>query len=401
MIFIYRLLYALLKFLIMALQPFLSPNLKRWVQLRGLKFENKQNLTDVIWFHASSGEIEYCKSVIREIKLKNPQQKVVVSYSSGSAEKLFNNIREQVDLFFPLPWDQPLRLLTIIESLQPQKLVFSRTDLWPELIHQAQSKKIPISVISFNPTLSGLGKFTLSRLLKKLSYISCVDEKTSLAVASLAPQALVKAEGDTRFDQVFYRLSQPTKLNFNCDAVLLVMGSTWPEDEAVLLPKLAGLKKQGFRFVLSPHDVNLENVARLEKLLKDFDLSYQKLSAHYNSSTGYVNFNQDILLIDQIGYLADCYRFANIAFVGGSFKQKVHSVMEPLCCGLHVMTGPYYKNNPEAVRYQSEYVHLVTNSDEFEKTCLKFKATNKNEVLFEMRKNLLASQKVAETLLTL
>lgn len=399
MILIYRLAYSLLKFLVLALQPFLSSNLKRWVQLRGLAFENKAGLTSVIWFHASSGEIEYCKSVIREIKKKNPQQKIVVSYSSGSAEKLFGNIQDHVDLFFPLPWDRPLKLLRIIDSLKPISLVFSRTDLWPELIHQAHIKKIPLAVISFNPNLKGLSGFVLSKLLRKFSYISCVDEKIGLSVASHAPQALIKHDGDTRFDQVFFRLSQTTKLSFKCDSTLLVMGSTWPEDEAILLPKLNSLKAQGFKLILSPHEVATDNIERIQSLLTG--LTYQKLSTSLNSQTGFVDFNTDVLIIDQIGYLADCYRFANVAFVGGSFKQKVHSVMEPLCCGLHVLHGPFYTNNPEAVRYQSLYAHSFSNSDEFEKLALQFKMASKNDVLFEMKKNLMASQKVAEKILAL
>lgn len=401
MIFIYRLLYSILKFLVLALQPFLNASLKRWVQLRGLAFENSNNLSGVIWFHASSGEIEYCKSVIREIKNKNPNQKIVVSYSSASAEKLFSNIREHVDLFFPLPWDQPLRLLRIIDSLKPISLVFSRTDLWPELIHQAFAKNIPISVISFNPNLNGLSGFVLSKLLRKFKYISCVDEKISISVAALAPQALIKYEGDTRFDQVFFRLSQPTKLSFKCDSALLVMGSTWPEDDAVLFPKLANLKAQGLKFILSPHEVSPSHIAQIEEQIKNLGLSAQSLSTSLNLQTGFVDFSQDVLIIDQIGFLADCYRFANIAFVGGSFKQKVHSVMEPLCCGLHVLHGPYYKNNPEAVRYQDQYAHCISNSEEFEKLALEFKAATKNDVLFEMKKNLLASQKVAEKILSL
>jgi 3-deoxy-D-manno-octulosonic-acid transferase len=399
MILIYRLFYALLKFLVLVLQPFLSANLKRWVQLRGLTFENKAGLTQVIWFHASSGEIEYCKSVIREIKLKNPQQKIVVSYSSGSAEKLFSNIRDYVDLFFPLPWDQPMRLLPLLESLKPVSLIFSRTDLWPELIHQVHEKKIPIAVISFNPNLDGFSGFVLSKLLKKFNYISCVDEKISMSVASLAPQALIKYEGDTRFDQVFFRLSQATKLSFKCDSPLLVMGSTWPEDETVIVPSLNNLKTQGFKFIISPHEVAASNIERLEGLL--MGLSFQKLSTSLNTQTGFIDFNTDILIIDQIGFLADCYRFANVAFVGGSFKQKVHSVMEPLCCGLHVLHGPHYKNNPEAVRYQNQYAHVFSKTEEFEKLALQLKMASKNDVLFDMKKNLMASKKVAEKILSL
>ena len=38
-----------------------------------------------------------------------------------------------------------------------------------------------------------------------------------------------------------------------------------------------------------------------------------------------------------------------MAYVGGSFHQGVHSVMEPAGMGLPVLTGPRHKNSAEAL----------------------------------------------------
>ncbi|MGZ3692074.1 MAG: 3-deoxy-D-manno-octulosonic acid transferase, partial [Pseudobdellovibrio sp.] len=97
---------------------------------------------------------------------------------------------------------------------------------------------------------------------------------------------------------------------------------------------------------------------------------------------------------DKIGFLADVYRFADLAFIGGSFKDKVHSVMEPLCCGLNVITGPFYKNSPEAVKYHNRFVHSVQSNSEFNKQVKKLINGEKVNILAEMKKNLNASQKV-------
>ncbi len=55
------------------------------------------------------------------------------------------------------------------------------------------------------------------------------------------------------------------------------------------------------------------------------------------------------MIIDQVGILADLYAWADWAFVGGSFKKQVHSVMEPLAQGCKTFFGPYYGNNREAI----------------------------------------------------
>ena len=41
-----------------------------------------------------------------------------------------------------------------------------------------------------------------------------------------------------------------------------------------------------------------------------------------------------------------------MAFVGGSFRRSVHSVMEPLAAGCRTLVGPYHVNNREAVDFQ-------------------------------------------------
>ena len=76
-----------------------------------------------------------------------------------------------------------------------------------------------------------------------------------------------------------------------------------------------------------------------------------------------------ILILDEIGLLADVYRYSSLAFIGGSFVSKVHSVMEPLCALNPVIVGPFYENNPEAVQFQKlNSVFTVSSTEQFLKT---------------------------------
>ncbi len=366
MISIYRILYFILKYVSLGFSPFLGPKYKIWRQLRDQGIVPLGVNKKCFWFHASSGEIEYVKSIILELRNQKPQCQIVVSYSSPSAEQLFSNIKSAVDLFFPLPWDQPEAIKSLFRELDPAILIFSRTDFWPELIEQAHQFKVPIVVVSFYAELTTLKRWLYQGLFKKFKYISCVDGRQADALKLILPKnSQIQADGDTRFDQVFWRLSQPSKVILQTQKPIFICGSTWNEDEVKLWPVFGELIKSGYQIILSPHEVSADHIQRLHKDLVSKNFTVQLLS---EAAFPQLHFLTDFLLVDQIGYLADLYRYGRIAFVGGSFKEKVHSVMEPLCCGLPVIVGPYYKNNPEANKYvqftDPVLIYAVENSSE-------------------------------------
>ncbi len=248
-----------------------------------------------------------------------------------------------------------------------------------------------MGLISFNPKINFIGGLINKMLLPQMNFISCIDQatKNELIARGLAN---VSVEGDTRFDQVFYRLSQEPKLKLKSLNKILVCGSTWPEDETVLYETFSELIKKNIKIVLSPHEVDAKTILRIQKEIIRRGLSYQILSNEIDFLE--INFENNILIIDKIGYLADAYRYGDMAFVGGSFKGKIHSVMEPLCCGLPVVTGPYYRNNPEAVKYQNRYVFQAFTSEDLVQISDKLILIPKNEILNEMQQNKNASLKV-------
>lgn len=420
MIWLYRVIYFLLKALALILRPVLSHSAKRWISLRSQPLQLAPEVQRPVWFHASSGEIEYCKSVIRLLKQQNPETSVVVTYSSASAEKLFHNIGSDVDQFIPLCWDTPAATRRLIQDLNPQALVFSRTDFWPELIWQAEQARIPLAAIAFNPQPGLLKNYLYRQLLSRFKLISCISAEAVSQMQPLLKNVVLQNHGDTRFDQVFYRLSQPSRVEILKTSSLLVLGSTWLEDENFWLPLIPGLVTENIQIILSPHDVKRDNIKRLGKMLDQMDINFSTLSSHRKAGLqpagavagdqgpllhkpGAVQISQmtSVLLVDEIGYLADFYRFADAAFVGGSFKEKVHSVMEPLCCGLHVLVGPEFQNNPEAVRYLGRFVHELdpdlANSEQLQMITDILNA-DRQKILNEMSLNKEASQRVITAL---
>lgn len=397
MIYFYRL------FILLAVRPLLllwyrlNPKaLSGWIRLREQRPQWPE-LKSCYWLHASSGELEYGKALIRLIKKNNPEQKIVLTYSSPSAEKLFADISDSVDFFIPLCWDTPEAVSDFIHSINPELMIFIKTDLWPEVIHQLQSKKIPLYLLAYAPKMNWSFRFFTAQLLKKFSYISCLDTSLKEKIQIFLPDTRIGADGDSRFDQVFHRLAQPAKTILKKTKKLLVAGSTWPEDEAALLPALSELRTD-YHIVLCPHDVKRSNVLRLRNELAALGLESDLFSDVFKTDSS-IEMGNKILLIDQVGFLADCYRTADSALIGGSFRARTHSVMEALCCGCGVVVGPHYLNNAEATRYLHRYVLSVSNSSELKSALRQLSQLKPDDIVNEMRKNQNASERFLQALL--
>lgn len=407
--FFYRPLYALIKLSLPFWRSNLDEKTKQWMALRETKidFDYGQN-ENVFWFHASSGEIEYAKAIIRELKSVNPSAVIVVSYSSPSAIRLFENIKTHVSHFVPLPWDQKKPLQGLIKAIHPKAIIIARTDLWPELIFQLKQLNIPSFIASYNPSLTFGNRIFNAIFLKHFQGLFCVHPTQASILNSILPKSVaISAPGDTRFDQVFWRLAQPSKITIPLDFNYAVLGSTWIEDEKIVIPMLSEIASYGQKIFWCPHEINTKNIERIELWLLELQLSHKKYS---EIADGQAAINDlQVILVDQIGVLADLYRQANWAFVGGSFKDKVHSVMEPLCCAIPVITGPKINNSPEALRYHQvlmndlRIVQVVNDSKEFQTAVLNFKNIQikdfKKMLIGHLEQNRYASIKIVHLIL--
>lgn len=363
MILLYRCLYALAYVLLKVLKPFLPGKAMEMITDKDLGFFviNTQTREWIasqrpFWIHAASGEIEYARPVIRELKKNFPQIPVIVTFSSPSAKKILKNLPE-VDAWGALPWDRRRDCQEFLTAWQPRCWLVARTDVWPMIAQTCWQSGIPSLLFSAtfarnSSRLKGLSKLITRKALSQLTDIHCVSEEDAENLARLGLQTPIAITGDTRFDQVFYRLEHPQTLQESLRPLpsenIFVAGSTWPEDEAVLLPSLQELKDQ-CRCILAPHEVHELHFLELEKQLKEAGLSF----CRYSDSEAWT---EDVLLIDRVGILAELYTWGRCAFVGGSFRKQVHSVMEPLAAGLPVFVGPRYENNREAVMFKNKHL---------------------------------------------
>ena len=132
-----------------------------------------------------------------------------------------------------------------------------------------------------------------------------------------------------------------------CDGkIVLVCGSTWPEDEVQLIPAIKSAAEEipNFMVIICPHEPLAVHIEQLKLQLQPFHIClYSDLKDGDARPV-----EKTILIIDRIGILANLYSLADAAYVGGSFKQNVHNVLEPAAYGIPVLFGPVNHTSHEA-----------------------------------------------------
>jgi 3-deoxy-D-manno-octulosonic-acid transferase len=244
--------------------------------------------------------------------------------------------------------DLPGPCASFLNRIKPRRLLIARTDFWPEMLSQVRRRKIPIEVFSYTQKIVRKGAWLTRFRANLVDRIDCVSTDDLQHLETLKVNPLVKVLGDTRYDQVRYRLDRPKPLPEQLKPKLkcLVAGSTWPEDEKVLLTALRPLlAARQMQLILVPHEPSESHIKSLRSELRYLGISYSVYSNHQPWD------EKSVLLVDKIGVLAELYHWGEMAFVGGSFRKTVHSVMEALGAGALTFVGPLHSNNREALEF--------------------------------------------------
>ena len=317
-------------------------------------------LRGAIWIHSASvGEFEQARPIIEQLKINNEKLKIVLTFFSPSGYELRKNY-ELVDGVFYLPFPNRHNANKFLDALQPSKALFVKYEFWPPYLRVLKKRGIPTYSISaiFRPTqrfFHWYGKSSLN-LLKCFTHLYVQDE-ASRALLAEHGIANCTVTGDTRFDRVKAIVdSQKSKVDSRFTPIaqfvegaerVLVAGSTWPKDEALL----AQLKIQNekLKIILVPHEINEEHLHFIFNLFEGKMVKYSVIS-NMPSNESRVNILQhaQVMVLDTIGLLSSIYRFGQVAYIGGGFGVGIHNTIEAAVYGVPVLFGPNYHHFREA-----------------------------------------------------
>ena len=307
----------------------------------------------LVWFHAASaGEGLQAQAVLRKLRRRCPECQIVYTHFSPSAAGLASKI--EADAADYLPYDTSRNVDRLLSALRPNLLVFAKLDLWPELSTRAAWSGAHVAIIAgtVSPGSSRLrwpARTFLQPGYRVVTAAAAVSSEDGSRLVRLGVEPEhIRILGDPRFDSVVEKVAatsaQDPLLRFGQGAPTLVAGSTWPEDEAVLLRAFGGVRGiyPHARLILVPHEPVEDHLTRIEQFARVSGLPRPvRLSAATEATP--------LLLVDRVGVLASLYGAGTMAYVGGGFgRAGLHSVLEPAAWSLPVAFGWRWSNSRDA-----------------------------------------------------
>ncbi|TKC00120.1 3-deoxy-D-manno-octulosonic acid transferase [Pedobacter cryophilus] len=331
---------------------FFNKKAEKWISGRK-NWKNKFNpdLTKKrIWFHfASLGEFEQGKPLLQAIKNQFPEKEVLITFFSPSGYEVRKN-SPLGDMILYLPLDTPKNAKDFIEIFRPEMAIFNKYEYWYCFFKALNHHQIPLYITSsiFRPHqifFKWYGGFN-RKILSYVTYFYVQNEESGKLLEGIGLKNYTLS-GDTRFDSVLdlakNRKDFPLIEKFKGSNKLLIAGSTWPQDEELLV-KYIKASHHNWKFVFAPHEISEAKLIDLEKMIGGDSIRYSVLKER----DPLIKISEKVLIINNIGMLSSLYHYGEIAYIGGGFGSGIHNTLEAAAWGLPIIFGPKYHKFQEA-----------------------------------------------------
>lgn len=345
------------------------------------QLENLKQKNNVIWVHtASLGEFEQGLPVIEQLRSLYPDYVFLVTFFSPSGYEIKKNstIAEYITY---LPLDTRKNATRFLNIVNPKLAVFVKYEFWPNYLNGLQQRNIPTLLVSgiFRKKqifFKWYGGFMRNKL--KAFHHFFLQNETSAALLQSIHYTNYTVCGDTRMDRVLQILERDNHLDFIAtfknNTLCVVIGSSWPEDEELLLPFINSYPGN-VKFIIAPHQIQQQKIDRIKQSLNKKIVTYSQ----YNTDKTIDLTSFDVFIIDTIGLLTKIYSYADIAYVGGGMGTTgLHNTLEPAVFGIPVIIGKNFEKFQEAKSLVAKGgIISISNKDELTKTLTTF-ITNKD-----------------------
>jgi 3-deoxy-D-manno-octulosonic-acid transferase len=366
---IYNILVHIVKFLLPVVALF-SKKIKLFTQGRKETFSKLNTIKqedNVVWFHAASlGEFEQGRPIIERIKKEYTNYKIVVTFFSPSGYEVRKNYKD-ADVICYLPLDTKSNMRRFIEQIHPRVAVIIKYEFWPNLLKELKNTNTKTILVSgiFRKDQQFF-KSSGSWMRESLSTFNhfFVQNEESKELLNSVNFNNVTVSGDTRFDRVYEILQQDNSLDFvekfKNGEYTIVAGSTWKEDEELIVNYINSETSKGEKFIIAPHNIHQKQIEELKN-------SINKKTVLYSEKDNKNLSDYQVFIADTIGILTKIYSYADVAYVGGGLATGLHNILEPATYGVPVIFGGNkYKKFQEAIDLTTlNGAKTVTNKEEF------------------------------------
>ena len=337
--------------LILLVSPF-NVKARQWIRGRKGLMKKIESTIDpalpLIWFHCSSlGEFEQGRPLIESIRKRDPGRNILLTFYSPSGYEIRKDY-PGADFVFYLPLDTRRNAKRFFSMLNIEKAYFIKYEFWYHLLSLLKAQNIPTYLVSgiFRKDqvfFRFWGKW-FRKILASFDHLF-VQQQSSLDLLKSIGIQNVSLTGDTRFDRVRAIVQgikkDPGFTAFTGSVPIIIAGSTWPQDEELLVRYINQTDRQ-LKWIIVPHEIHESGITRLAGQI-------HKKCQRYTSLIDCELPQTVVVIVDTIGILSSLYQYAKVAYIGGGFGKGIHNTLEAATFGLPVIFGPKYQKFQEAV----------------------------------------------------
>jgi 3-deoxy-D-manno-octulosonic-acid transferase len=303
-----------------------------------------------LWVHAVSvGEALASKPVIDEVLRRRPGTSIVLTTTTitgqAQARRLFP---EATVTYFPFDFSSSVK--RFLDHHRPRVFAAMETEIWPNVTRLARASGLRLMLANGRLSDRSFPRYRLFRPIVRrilLHYDRVLvrdegDRRRFIAIGT--PAERVETTGNVKFD--FAPDDRPLIIGPQLASLIagrrvLILGSTMEGEDEAALPELERfiIEKNAFVILAPRKPERFELVAALLSTTSIPFIRRTGLTANHEPRTA------SLLLLDSFGELAKVYRYAAVAFVGGSLVPTGgHNPIEPAAAGVPVCFGPHMTN---------------------------------------------------------
>jgi 3-deoxy-D-manno-octulosonic-acid transferase len=305
-----------------------------------------------IWLHAVSvGEVTIALKLSKQIRALKPDQHFVLTTTTTTGFAFANkNAPDWIDVMYsPLDFWPIMR--RAFESIRPTTIVLVEAEIWPNMVAEADARKIPIALVNARLSPRSERRFRTFRpfvapTFRLLDRV-CVQNAEDIAKwkAFGVDESKLTHVGSIKYDpedvRVNPKVACETLAGFGLEMRTVIFGgSTHAGEEKILGEVFRALRRDFVDLLLVVAPRHTERTAEVQRELTEMDFQVA-LRSQPPAIDPFLN----CLLIDTTGELRDWYGVATLVFIGKSLLARGgQNPAEAILAGKPVIFGPHMEN---------------------------------------------------------
>ena len=317
-----------------------------------------------VWLHGVSlGEINATRTIVAQLRRETPETVIVVSSTTQTGLDRARALYPQ-HLVFRFPLDFSLIVRRVLRRIRPSVIVLMELEAWPNLIHIARSKGIPVLIangrVTHERTMRRLRwpvvRWVARWMFGKIRWVGAQDETYVARFQELGvPGDRIEVTGSLKYDaaEVTDRIEGQEELaeamGIDASRPVWVCGSTGPGEEEIILDAYEAILRQVSDLQLAIVPRKPERFDEVASLIVRRGYACIRRSGRPTLTRPGAPDARSVCLGDTTGELRKFYALATVTFVGRSLVPLGGSdVMEVAALAKPVIVGPHTENFSEA-----------------------------------------------------